>query len=166
MSVLKKGDDRFPHMLMRTEASQHCPSVLYTEGNIDLLNSPCITIIGTRAATPLALRIAYSIAAHFASQGFTIVSGLAEGCDSAAHEGALSVGGRTIAVLGKPVWKPHWKEPNLALAKRIVDSGNLLVSEYNDEVYGKDAAAARFKKRDGIQAALSLAVMQIGRAHV
>ena len=76
---------------------------------------PAVAIVGSRAASPYALEVAGRLAADVAARGFSVVSGLARGVDSAAHRGALSVGGVTIAVLGSaadviyPLSTVHWR---------------------------------------------------------
>lgn len=136
------------------------PKQLFCEGNECILNEPTIAIIGTRHPSPLGVRIAYAMAAHFAKEGYVILSGLAEGCDTAAHQGALSVGGRTVAVLAKPL-NNIYPESNIELSKQIVRNGGLLVTEYNDRPRDRDEGIDRFIKRDYLQAALSLCVIPI-----
>src|SRR5262245_38320116 len=79
------------------------PPVLWTRGRIDALSVPAVAIVGSRAASPYGLAVAGQLAADLAARGLAIVSGLARGVDSAAHRGALSAGGVTIAVLGSGV---------------------------------------------------------------
>jgi DNA processing protein len=76
------------------------PPVLWTRGRRDALARHAVAIVGSRAASPYALDVAERLSADLASHGIAIVSGLARGVDSAAHRGALSAGGSTIAVLG------------------------------------------------------------------
>jgi DNA processing protein len=134
---------------------------LYTKGDASLLNTPCLAIVGTRNPTPLGKKIAYSLAATFASHGYTIVSGLALGIDTEAHRGALSVNGRTIAVLGTPLHQIYPAE-NTGLADQIAEEDGLLVSQYKTVEHNP----SRFVQRDLLQAEMSLAVMpiQAGRA--
>ncbi len=76
------------------------PPVLWSRGRLDVLSAPSVAIVGSRAASPYGLAVAEQLAADLAASGVVIVSGLARGVDSAAHRGALSAGGRTVAVLG------------------------------------------------------------------
>ncbi len=75
------------------------PKALYIRGNRSLLNTRCFAIAGSRRASRQGLLASEMIGKRLAECGITVVSGLAEGIDSAAHRGALSVGGNTIAVL-------------------------------------------------------------------
>jgi DNA processing protein len=134
---------------------------LYTKGDKSLLDSQCLAIVGTRNPTPLGRKIAYSLAATFASYGYTIVSGLALGIDTEAHRGTLSVNGRTIAVLGTPLHQIYPSE-NTDLAQQIIDEGGLLVSQYKTS----ERNPSRFVQRDLLQAEMSLAVMPIQAGRV
>ena len=79
------------------------PPVLWTRGRVEVLSAPAVAIVGSRGASPYALAVAEQLAGDLAARGMVIVSGLARGVDSAAHRGALSAGGLTIAVLGSGV---------------------------------------------------------------
>jgi DNA processing protein len=76
------------------------PPVLWTRGSLGALHLPAVAIVGSRAASPYALDVAARLGADLAASGIAVVSGLARGVDSAAHRGAMSAGGSTIAVLG------------------------------------------------------------------
>lgn len=93
---------------------------------LDSLEKP-VAIVGTRTPSPAAWQYAYWLSARLAEKGATIVSGGAYGIDSAAHEGALSVDGRTVAILPGAIdkWQPAG---NSALFRRIVSGGGALVA--------------------------------------
>jgi DNA processing protein len=76
------------------------PAVLWLAGSLEALRPPAVAIVGSRAGSPYALAVAEHLAADLAARGIVVVSGLARGVDSAAHQGALSVGGTTVGVLG------------------------------------------------------------------
>jgi len=76
------------------------PTVLWLTGGREALRPPAVAIVGSRAGSPYALAVAEHLAADLAARGIVVVSGLARGVDSAAHQGALSAGGATIGVLG------------------------------------------------------------------
>jgi DNA processing protein len=146
-------DEVYP-LLVRSYAK--APQVLYCIGDMSLLNTPLVAVVGTRNPTPLGRKIAASIAAFFAQEGYVVVSGLALGCDTAAHQGALSVGGRTLAVLGSSLHAVYPPE-NRGLARTIVERGGLLVTAYATDEY----VPGHFVERDHLQAALSLAVIPV-----
>lgn len=108
------------------------PPLLYYRGQVNLLENqgiiPSVAIVGTRGPSDYGRRWARRISTTLAQMGFTIVSGLAEGIDTEAHQSCLGAGGRTIAVLGTgvDVVYPHF---NQKLAEQIQQQG-LLVSEF------------------------------------
>jgi DNA processing protein len=104
------------------------PVTLFARGNIELLQDLMIGVVGTRRPTPYGLAAAARLSADLAQAGLTIVSGMARGIDTAAHRGALSVNGKTIAVLGCGADIVYPSE-NRRLAAEIVAKG-LIVSEF------------------------------------
>src|SRR5207247_11217239 len=76
------------------------PPLLWARGSPDALTGPAVAVVGSRAASSYALDVAERLGADLAARGLAVVSGLARGVDSAAHRGAVSAGGSTIAVLG------------------------------------------------------------------
>ena len=105
------------------------PVLLYAKGDLSLMQSPgLIAVVGSRSATRYGQKMAYQLARDLALEGVTIVSGLARGVDSYAHQGALAAGGKTIAVLGCGVDVVYPPE-NRALYDQIAEQG-LLLSEY------------------------------------
>ncbi|MCQ2749231.1 MAG: DNA-processing protein DprA [Clostridia bacterium] len=109
-----------------------------------------VAIVGSRLATTYGLQIAYQMAYELASNGVTIVSGMAKGIDSAAHLGALAAGGTTIAVLGTGIDICYPKE-NLGLMKKIEEHG-IVFSEYE---MGTLPNKENFPKRNRIISMLS-----------
>lgn len=114
-----------------------------------------IAIIGARAASPIGQRKAYELGKQFAEEGNIIVSGLALGCDKAAHEGCLDVGGQTIAIAASGLNIVHPKE-NASLQQRILENGGLILSE---QPFGVKANPTRLVARNRLQAALSNTVI-------
>lgn len=103
------------------------PPALWYRGNLTVLDAPAVAIVGSRAASPVAIETATRIASDLASRGIVVVSGLARGVDSAAHRGALQTG-RTAAVLGSGLDRMYPAEHE-ALADEIASHG-IVLSEY------------------------------------
>lgn len=152
VQLFTHGGPGYPALLgMAADA----PFFLYVKGALPLQNT--LAVIGTRAPTPRGSVVASKIAAHFASSGVSIVSGLAVGIDAAAHVAALDAGGHTVAVLGHGLQTIYPRE-HAALAERILDQGGALVSEYP---FGTPLVPRRLFERDRIQAGLSQAVVMV-----
>ncbi len=124
--IVRREDAEYPHWLRRIHDP---PARLWALGRLLAGEGErAVAVVGARAATPLGRSFARALAADLAAAGLTIVSGLARGIDTAAHEGALDAGGRTVAVLGSGLDSIYPSE-NLALAGAIVRRG-ALVSEF------------------------------------
>ncbi len=106
------------------------PPLLYAKGNLDSLDTrKSIAIVGSRSADVEACKWAQQAAKDLAQKGVTIISGGALGIDTAAHEGALAVGGKTITVLGSGILRPYPPE-NKALFEDIIKNGVLLSEQH------------------------------------
>ena len=148
------GDPNYPDLY---KLIQNPPIILYSRGELSLLKGlDNIAIVGSRQCTEQGREVALRTASHFADKGFNIVSGLALGIDTAAHEGALKVNGRTTAILVNV--DEIYPEENKLLAEEIVDQGGLLVSE---NAPGTPAIGGMFVARDRLQSGLSLGVFPI-----
>jgi DNA processing protein len=132
------------------------PLVLWVRGAIAALHRPAVAIVGSRAASYGALQVAREIGCGLAAAGVTVVSGLARGCDGAAHQGALDGGGLTIAVLGSGVDVIYPREHG-TLATGILATG-AIVSEYPP---GMPPLPHHFPLRNRIIAGLSRAVVVV-----
>ena len=140
------SDPDFPPML-RMIADPPC--LLTYFGSLDS-GSPCLSVVGSRSATSYGLSTAKNLSFKLARNGFQIVSGLARGIDTMAHEGALSAGGRTVAVLGSGLNKVYPKE-NRKLFDTIGKTGTIF-SEFK---INADPAPFHFPIRNRIIAGLS-----------
>lgn len=114
-------------------------------------------MIGTRKNTPTAKIAGEYLAGEFAKQGFCIVSGLALGCDTSAHLGALKAGGKTLAFMGNGLDSVYPKQ-NEQLAEDIIARGGLLMSEHKA---GIPSTPYNLVARDRLQAGISLATIVI-----
>lgn len=137
------------------------PRLLYIYGDVRLLDSPMIAIVGSRAASPEGIKNAHYFARALSDEGYLIISGLAKGIDGAAHLGALGPkrDRPTLAVCGTGLDIVYPRE-HLGLAKSIACSG-LLASELPPGVGPK---AWQFPRRNRIIAALSLGILVIEAA--
>lgn len=130
------------------------PLILYYKGDISLLNTICVGIVGTRKPTIYGRQVTEKFAKTLASSGVTIVSGLADGVDSVAHRAALDVNGKTIAVMGGG-FEHIYPTRNFELEKEIEQKG-LVITEYRPEV---GTAHYHYPVRNRIIAGLSRAVL-------
>ncbi|MBT7060697.1 MAG: hypothetical protein HN976_36730 [Lentisphaerae bacterium] len=135
------------------------PHILFCEGDSSLLSyRKQVAVIGTRKPTDYGRKCAGKIAQELAERGWCIVSGLAEGIDTAGHEGALAAeNGRTVAFLAHGL-DMVYPAKNTDLAARIVDQGGALLSEYPPNTKLNRAA---FVQRDRLQSGLSVGVIVI-----
>ncbi|MEO0378580.1 MAG: DNA-processing protein DprA, partial [Cyanobacteria bacterium P01_A01_bin.17] len=149
------SDQEYPRLLLEMGDP---PPVLYYYGQVSVAENqgttPTIAIVGTRDPSEYAKRWTRKIAYALAKNGFTVVSGMAEGIDTQAHIGCIEAGGRTVAVLGTGVDTPY-PQRNQKLHQRIAEQG-LVVSEYPA---GTQPHRSHFPKRNRIIAALSRATL-------
>lgn len=155
--ILTWQDKAYP-ALLREVASP--PLVLFVNGNIDLLSTPQLAMVGSRNPTPSGIDSAYQFAQHLAQSGITVTSGLALGIDAASHEGALSVKGNTIAVLGTGL-DNIYPARHKSLAKQILNSNGVIISEFTPETLPK---AEHFPRRNRIISGLSMGVLVVEAA--
>lgn len=136
--------------------------LLYYSGNIDLLNTRSVAIVGSRNPSPEGLLKTKVIAQRLVRDGFTIVSGLAKGVDTMAHESTLAINGRTIAVIGTPLNQAYPKEN--APLQRYIAKNHLLVSQVPFYRYSKQSPKGNklfFPERNKTMSALTEATIII-----
>ena len=150
------GDNAYPRQLA---AIRSAPPALYVIGRIEALKAPQLAIVGARRASPLGLAIARELAGSLAQLGLTITSGLAAGIDAASHEGALTAGGRTVAVFGTGLDRVYPAE-NAGLASRIRESG-ALVSEFPPRT---EPQRQNFPRRNRVISGLALGTLVVEAA--
>lgn len=153
VGVVRLVDDIYPRLLREVSAP---PPVLYVRGVLRAEDDLAIGVVGTRRVSPYGRQVTEQLVTGLASQGVTIVSGLARGVDTVAHHAALAAGGRTIAVQGcgpDLVYPPE----NAKLAARIVEEwGGAIITEYAP---GVQPEAGNFPARNRIISGLSRAVL-------
>lgn len=120
--LLTKGGPRYPEGL---KSLSDGPMLLYSRGDLQPCDDLAIAIVGARRCTQYGRRQAERLAGSLVRAGFTVVSGLARGIDTAAHRGALNAGGRTVAVMATGVREIYPPE-NAELAVEISHNGSLL----------------------------------------
>ena len=126
-NMLTLDDPSYPEILRNIPSA---PKQLYVVGPLaELLSRPRLAVVGSRKVTIYGKQVTTRLAGEAAKQGIVIVSGLALGVDGLAHQAALDAGGLTIAVLPSSIERIY-PATHHQLAKRIVESGGVLVSEY------------------------------------
>ncbi|WP_218185471.1 DNA-processing protein DprA [Stenotrophomonas pictorum] len=124
VGVRVHGAGEYPAKLREAD---HPIELLYYRGNWELVDTRGVAVVGTRNPTPEGAANATRIAHALVRRGFTVVSGLARGIDSAAHRGALEAGGRTIAVIGTPLFDYYPRE-NADLQEKLAKE-HLVISQ-------------------------------------
>ncbi len=133
------------------------PKYLYYEGNIELLKTNAIAVIGSRKCSEYGRKMTKKFTKELVEYGLTIVSGMAIGIDSIAHLTALEYGGNTIAVLPSGL-NNIYPENNLKLFQNIIKNRGLVVSEYNAE---EKADSYKFLERNRIVSGLAIGTLVI-----
>ena len=160
-------DPEFPDVLRKAineDGKLDPPLLLWYRGDLSIAQLPGLAVIGTREATPEGVVGGEYLSGQFAKRGFNIVSGLAVGCDTCGHKGALKVGGKTTAFLANGLDHDSIHPPeNQDLAEEIVNNGGLLLSEYR---IGSIVNRYNLVARDRLQAGLSMATLVIQTGEV
>jgi len=146
--VITIEDDTYPFNLKNIYDP---PPIIYIKGEINPNNSRAISVVGSRNATQYGKSVAEWISNQLASQGIMVISGMAHGIDTAAHNGALDFGGNTIAVVANGldiVYPPE----NIRLYERIINSGAVI----SELPMGTKPHRAHFPKRNRIISGMSL----------
>jgi DNA processing protein len=154
--IVHYGGDDYPNMLTQQSGA---PLMLFINGDIDALHLPSIAIVGSRNPTRGGARNAVDFSRHLARSGYTIVSGLAQGIDSAAHRGALDVKKPTVAFLGHGIDRVYPAQ-NYDLAHQIAECG-ALVTEYP---LGAPPDKRHFPERNRLISGLTLGTLVIEAA--
>src|SRR2546421_4305295 len=129
-NVITAASPLYPRQLREIHAP---PIVLYVWGELNERDQHAIAIIGSRRTTHYGMESAKKLSYQLAYAGLTVISGLARGIDTAAHQGALAAKGRTIAVIGSGLSKVYPPE-NAALAEKIRSGSGAILSEFSMEI--------------------------------
>lgn len=154
--IVTLADAAYPPLLLEIHDP---PLLMYVKGDVDLLARPALAIVGSRNASTQGMLNATAFARALGGAGLTIVSGLALGIDSAAHQGALGSAGSTVAVIGTGI-DIVYPRRNLELARQIAASG-CIVSEY---ALGTPAMTGNFPRRNRLISGLSRGVLVVEAA--
>ncbi len=126
VTILSWNDPRYPEAL---RSLPDPPPALYVRGPLQVFALPSVAVVGSRLCTVYGQNVARTLAKEMVRAGLAVVSGLARGIDTAAHEGSLAVPGHAAAVLGTGIDRVYPPE-NDGLLKRILDLGGAVMSEY------------------------------------
>jgi DNA processing protein len=150
ITILRLSDAGYPPLLA---ALDDAPPTLFVRGALTPADTRAAALVGTRQPTATSRELAYTLAGQLAAHGWTVISGLALGTDTAAHRGALAAGGRTLAVLGCGVQTIYPPE-NTLLAGQIVQHGALLSEVHPASSPGSPALVARNRLISGLSRAV------------
>lgn len=157
VKLLDTDSEYYPKLLREV---RRAPPVLYVWGDPKVLSLPQIAIVGSRNPTPSGRDNASRFAADLAAKGVTVTSGLALGVDAAAHHGAVSVNGKTIAVLGTGI-DQIYPQRNRQIAEQIIAGGGAIISEFP---LGTEPQPSNFPQRNRIISGLSFGVLVVEAA--
>ncbi len=158
MKIIKITDSKYPKRLLDIK---NPPKQLYVEGNDKLLNNHSIAIVGSRKCTSYGIKYAKEFASEISKNNITIVSGLAIGIDTIAHEFSKNSIGRTIAVVGCGLDHIYPKE-NEELFKQILENDGCIISEHPNST---KVDTKNFPKRNRIISGISMGVLVIETAY-
>lgn len=153
IEIIRMGEAAYPERLLEIK---NPPKQIYCCGDLELLKSRCVAVVGSRTTTVYGRRTAEAIGRCLAAAGVTVVSGMAIGIDASAHEGALSAGGLTVAVLGCGPDVCYPPENRLLMAD--IKRRGLIVTEYEP---GTPANRYNFPNRNRIISGLCEATVVV-----
>jgi len=152
-------DFQYPERLREAD---HPPELLYYRGDVGLLDSPCVSVVGTRKCTREGELRAARLARGLVEEGYTIVSGLARGIDTSAMRAALDFGGLSIGVIGTPI--DHYYPPENRELQDEIAASHLLLSQVPFYRYANEPFLSHkryFPQRNETMAALSTATIVV-----
>lgn len=157
ISLLTILDIEYPDLLKQISSP---PLILYYKGDIKLLHSQSLGVVGTRMPSPYGLQAVNQIIPDIVHSGLVITSGFQRGIDTASHKSAIESGGKTVAVLGTGI-DVNYPPQNSKLYKELVENGHLIITEYPLQT---PALSFNFPRRNRIISGLSLGVLVVEAA--
>jgi DNA processing protein len=151
--LVSRADPEYPQTLLQIYDP---PTLLYVRGDVNVLNQPSVSVVGTRRPTLYGTQMAERLGREIAARGVVVVSGMARGIDAIAHQGAMTVNGRAIGVLGTGVNVCYPKE-NKKLYEKVLERGAIM-SEFP---LGTHPAPENFPIRNRIVAGMPLGVVVV-----
>lgn len=142
-------DDDYPENL---KLIFNRPPFIWVRGQLDSGSLRAIAVVGTRQATDDGRATAARLAGSLARAGVSVLSGLARGIDTAAHTAALDAGGQTVAVVGNGILSRVYPPENQGLARRIIDRGGAIVSQFWPQA---PPARANFPRRNIVMSGMA-----------
>ncbi len=158
LEIITIDNKQYPKQL---RTIKNPPKKLYIKGNIELLQTNIISIIGSRACSENGVRLTQQFSKDLVYQQITIASGMAVGIDTIAHKTTLQEKGKTIAVLGNG-FNHIFPEENTKLYQEIIENGGLVITEYPPD---EKAKSKNFLERNRIVSGLSLGILVVEAAH-
>ena len=161
INVISVFDENFPSTNVKLKNSEK-PFFFAYKGDLTLLNNENknVAVIGVLTPPNEIVEREQKVVKNLTEKGFNIVSGLAKGCDTVAHNESIKNNTKTIAFLPSTIENIYPKE-NVALANKLVKNGGLIITEYVSEPKNKYETVKRFIERDRLQALYSKAVVLI-----
>lgn len=154
MKIIRETDENYPEKLRQIYDR---PAKLYIEGNVNILNSKSIAIIGSRNCSKYGMEVAYKFGYGLAQKGITVISGLARGIDAYSHWGVVKAKGKAIAVLGSGLNNIYPRE-NVKLYNEIIKNGGAVITEYESN---SKPDKIHFPARNRIISALSDGILVV-----
>lgn len=154
LEIITIEDDRYPNQLKEIK---NPPKQLYVRGNVKLLKSNIISMIGSRSCSENGVKLAEQFSRGLVYQGLTIASGMALGIDTIAHKTTLQEKGKTIAVLGNG-FKHIFPKENIELYQQIIENEGVVITEYPPE---EKAKSNNFLARNRIVSGLALGILVV-----
>lgn len=152
--IITFNDADYPKLLKEIQTP---PLILFVIGDLQLLKSSQIAMVGSRNPTPIGIETAFNFSQELVKADLVITSGLATGIDAASHRGAIEAFGKTIAVMGTGLNRVY-PQTHVTLAEKIVDSGGVLLSEFPRAAGSK---AWHFPLRNRIISGLSIGTLVV-----